>query len=36
MAAGTYTTGSGGDFPTIDSAFNELSVDGIAGEVILE
>jgi hypothetical protein len=36
LAAGTYTIGSGGDFPTIDSAFNKLSVAGIAGEVVLE
>ena len=36
LAAGTYTIGSGGDFPTIDSAFNKLSVDGITGEVTLE
>ena len=35
LATGTYTIGSGGDFPTIDSAFNKLSVDGIAGEVTL-
>ena len=27
---------SGGYFPTIDSAFNKLSIDGIAGEVTLE
>jgi hypothetical protein len=36
LPAGTYSVGTGGDFPTIDSAFNKLSVDGIAGEVILE
>ena len=36
LPAGTYTIGTGGDFPTIDSAFNKLSIDGIAGEVILE
>ena len=36
LPAGTYSIGSGGDFPTIDSAFNKLSIDGIAGEVILE
>ena len=36
LTAGTYTIGSGGDFPTIDSAFNKLSVDGITGEVTLE
>ena len=36
LPAGTYSVGTGGYFPTIDSAFNKLSVDGIAGEVILE
>ena len=36
LPAGTYTIGNGGDFPTIDSAFNKLSIDGIAGEVTLE
>ena len=36
LPAGTYTIGAGGYFPTIDSAFNKLSIDGIAGEVILE
>ena len=36
LPAGTYSVGTGGDFPTIDSAFNKLSIDGIAGEVILE
>lgn len=36
LPEGTYTIGTGGDFPTIDSAFNKLSIDGIAGEVILE
>ena len=36
LAAGTYTIGSGGNFPTIDSAFSKLSTDGIAGTVILE
>ena len=36
LAAGTYTIGSGGDFPTIDSAFSKLSIDGIAGTVTLE
>ena len=35
LPAGKYTVGSGGDFPTIDSAFNKLSVDGIAGPVTL-
>jgi hypothetical protein len=36
LPAGTYSIGSGGYFPTIDSAFNKLSIDGIAGEVVLE
>jgi hypothetical protein len=36
LPAGTYSIGSGGYFPTIDSAFNKLSIDGISGEVILE
>lgn len=36
LSAGTYTIGTGGHFPTIDSAFNKLSIDGIAGEVVLE
>ena len=36
LPAGTYTIGVMGDFPTIDSAFNKLSIDGIAGEVALE
>jgi hypothetical protein len=36
LPAGTYFIGSGGDFPTIDSAFNKLSIDGIAGNVTLE
>ena len=36
LPAGTYTVGTGGYFPTIDSAFNKLSIDGIAGEVVLE
>ena len=36
LPAGTYTIGSGGYFPTIDSAFNKLSIDGIAGNVTLE
>ena len=34
--SGTYTIGSGGNFPTIDSAFKKLSVDGITGPVTLE
>ena len=36
LAPGTYTIGTGGYFPTIDSAFKKLSVDGIAGEIVLE
>lgn len=36
LAMGTYTTGSAGYFPTIDSAFSKLSNDGISGAVTLE
>jgi len=36
LPAGTYFVGTSGYFPTIDSAFNKLSIDGISGEVILE
>ena len=36
LPAGTYSVGTGGYFPTIDSAFNKLSIDGIAGAVTLE
>ena len=36
LPAGTYSIGTGGYFPTIDSAFNKLSIDGIEGEVNLE
>ena len=36
LAAGTYTIGTGGYFPTIDSAFNKLSTDGISGAITLE
>ena len=36
LPAGTYSVGTVGYFPTIDSAFNKLSIDGVAGEVILE
>ena len=36
LAPGTYSIGTGGYFPTIDSAFKKLSVDGIAGEIVLE
>ncbi|MBI5470744.1 MAG: T9SS type A sorting domain-containing protein [Ignavibacteriae bacterium] len=33
LASGTYTIGSGGNFPTLDSAFNKLRFDGVAGTV---
>ena len=36
LPAGTYSIGTGGYFPTIDSAFNKLSSDGISGAVTLE
>jgi hypothetical protein len=36
IPAGTYSIGTGGYFPTIDSAFNKLSTDGVAGNVTLE
>ena len=36
LSAGTYTIGAGGYFPSIDSAFNKLSIDGISGAVTLE
>ena len=36
LPSGTYSIGTGGYFPTIDSAFNKLSIDGIAGPVTLE
>ncbi len=36
IAAGTYTIGIDGDFPTIDSAFGRLSSDGILGPVTFE
>jgi hypothetical protein len=36
LPAGTYTVGTGGYFTTIQAAFDKLSIDGIAGEVILE
>jgi hypothetical protein len=36
LLTGTYKIGTTGDFPTIDSAFNKLSIDGIAGNVTLE
>ena len=36
LSAGTYSVGTNGYFPTIDSAFSVLSNDGISGEVTLE
>ena len=36
LASGTYTIGNGGDFATIQSAFDKLSTDGVAGQVIFE
>lgn len=36
LPAGTYSVGTGGYFATIQAAFDKLSVDGIAGEVILD
>ncbi len=36
VSAGIYTIGFSGDFPTISSALNTLSLDGIAGPVTLE
>ncbi len=36
LSPGTYTIGSSGYFPTITSALNSLSLDGIAGPVTLE
>ena len=36
LSAGTYTVGVMGDFPTLDSALNKLSIDGISGPVTLE
>jgi photosystem II stability/assembly factor-like uncharacterized protein len=35
LPAGSYSVGAGGYFPTLDSAFRKLSVDGIAGAVTL-
>jgi hypothetical protein len=35
LPTGSYTVGSAGYFPTIDSAFNRLHADGIAGPVTL-
>ena len=36
LAAGTYSVGTTGYFPTIDSAFKKLSADGVSGAVTLE
>ena len=36
IPAGTYSVGVSGDFPTIDSLFNRLSMDGIEGPVTFE
>jgi predicted GH43/DUF377 family glycosyl hydrolase len=33
---GTYTIGTGGNFATIQEAFNKLETDGVAGNVTLE
>ena len=33
---GTYTVGTGGNFATIQEAFDKLSTDGVAGNVTLE
>ncbi len=34
LAGGTYTVGTGGNFPSIDSVGNKLTLDGIAGPVV--
>lgn len=36
LPPGTYTVGTGGNFATIQDAFNKLSTDGVAGNVTLE
>lgn len=36
LQAGTYSVGNTGFFPTLDSAFNKLSIDGVEGSVVLE
>lgn len=36
LTAGTYSVGSGGYFPSIESAFSKLSTDGVSGNVTLE
>ena len=36
LPPGTYTIGTGGNFATIQDAFDKLSTDGVAGNVTLE
>ncbi len=36
LLPGTYTVGNGGNFATIQEAFDKLSTDGVAGNVTLE
>jgi len=36
LSTGKYTVGNSGVFPSIDSAFNKLSTDGITGDVTIE
>ncbi len=36
LPPGTYTIGTGGNFATIQDAFNKLETDGVAGNVTLE
>jgi len=36
LPAGTYTVGTGGNFSTIQDAFDKLGTDGVAGNVTLE
>lgn len=36
LLPGTYTVGTGGNFATIQDAFDKLSTDGVAGNVTLE
>jgi hypothetical protein len=35
LLAGSYNVGGGGTFPTLDSAFNKLNIDGITGAITL-
>ncbi len=35
LLAGSYNVGAGGNFPTLDSAFNKLNIDGITGAITL-